>query len=152
MKLTPHSQKLADEWLSEGGELSELAEIMGVSRGGIGAEISGHCYRPIKDEDFSPFAIETYIDDDRRMRELVAGSPPTQDEMEVWRQAQRDMQEATRFFVWRVPFSREDLFVITIHRKDGYIDTIDGPFYSEDAALPFGEIVYDWWLAQVSSW
>lgn len=143
MKLTPHAQKLADEWLNEGGDLRDLAEILGISRGGIGAVVSGHCYRPIKDIDFSAFAIESYIDDDYRMRQLVAGSEPTEEEMEVWRQAQRDAQDSTRFFIWKVPFSRESLYLITIHSKNGYIDKVDGPFHSEEASLPFGEIVYD---------
>lgn len=144
MKLTPHAQKLADDWLEQDGDLAELAEILGVSRGGIGAELRGNCYRPVKDEDFSPMAIESFIDDEVRMRQLMANEiPPSEEEMEVWRQAQRDAQDATDFFIWKVPFSRESLFVCTVHRKNGYVDRIDGPFHSTDAALPYGEIVYD---------
>ena len=144
MNLTPYSQKLADDWLDQNGDLYELTEILGIARGGIGASSSGYRYRPIKDEDFSPFAIESFIDDDVRMRKLVSGeSSPTEEEMEVWRQAQRDAQDSTRFFVWKVPFTREELFLLTVHRKTGYVDKVDGPFHSEEASLPFGEIVYD---------
>lgn len=144
MKLTPHAQKLADDWLDQDGDLRDLAEILGISRGGLGAEIQGHCYREVRDEHFSPHAIESFIADEERLNQLIAGTvSPTDEEMEVWRQAQRDAQDNTRFFVWKVPFSRESLYICTVHGKNGYVDRIDGPFHSADASLPYGEIVLD---------
>lgn len=144
MKLTPHAQKLADDWLDQDGDLRELAEILGIARGGIGAEIQGHCYRPVNDEDFTPEAIESFIDDEYRMRQLKSREAlPTDEEMEVWRQAQRDAQPATRFYIWKVPFTRGERFISTIHGKNGYVDRMEGPFHSEDASMPYGEIVLD---------
>lgn len=144
MKLTPHAQKLADDWLDQDGDLRELTEILGIARGGIGAETSGHCYRPVNDEDFTPESIESFIDDDYRMSQLASGAAqPTDEEMEVWRQAQRDAQDATHFFIWEVPFTRGGLYISTVHGKNGYVDRAEGPFHSPDAAMPFGEIVFD---------
>jgi hypothetical protein len=144
MKLTPHAQKLADDWLDQDGDLRELVEIIGLSRGGIGAELKGRCYRPVHDTDFSPFAIESFINDDLRLRRLVAGQvKPTAEEMAVWRQAQWDAQETTAFFIWKVPFTRGARYILTMHGKNGYVEKVEGPFHSADAALPFGEIVYN---------
>lgn len=143
MKLTPHAQKLADDWLDQDGDLQELVEILGISRGGIGATVKGRCYRQIKDDDFTPYSIESFIDDAVRMRQLEAREIlPNEEEMEVWRQAQRDAQDSTQFFVWEVPFSREGLYISTIHGKNGYVDRVEGPFHSADASMPYGEIVF----------
>ncbi len=145
MKLTPHAQKLADEWLAEGyNDLDELAEILGIARGGIGAEAQGHCYRRINDDEFAPADLEDLIDDDDRLAQLIDGTATvTEEEMEIWRQAQREAQDATRFFIWKVPFTREELYMITIHRKNGYLDRADGLFHSAEATEPYGDVVYD---------
>ncbi|MDF1752647.1 MAG: hypothetical protein P1U89_07740 [Verrucomicrobiales bacterium] len=144
MKLTPHAQKLADDWLDQDGDLRELVEIIGISRGGVGAEIQGHCYRPVKDEDFTPHPIEDLIDSEDRFRKLESREVlPTKKELEAWREAQRESQDSTQFFVWEVPFTRGGLFISTIHGKNGFVDRIDGPFHSADASMPFGEIVLD---------
>ncbi|MDF1813908.1 MAG: hypothetical protein P1V20_17025 [Verrucomicrobiales bacterium] len=144
MKLTPHAQKLADDWLDEDGDLRELAEILGIARGGIGFESKGHCYRPVRDESFTPHSIEDFIDDKARFAALESGTAvPTEQELEAWRQAQREAQDSTLFFVWLVPFSRGGLYISTIHGKNGFVDRIDGPFHSADAAMPYGEIEFD---------
>lgn len=145
MKLTPYALKLADEWLNEeDGDLRELVEIIGVSRGGIDAELQGHCYREVRDDQFSAQMIESVIDDDRRFQLLVSGEvQPTEEELEAWREAHREAQPHTEFYVWKVPFSRESLYISTVHGKNGFVEKIDGPFHSADAALPYGEIVYD---------
>lgn len=144
MKLSPHAQKLADDWLArDGGDLRELADILGIARGGIGWESCGHCYQEVRDEDFSPHVIESFIDNDARIRQLAAGqAQPTAEELAVWRQARRDAQEATRFYIWKVPFSRGARFICTVHQKNGYVVRADGPFHSIAAALPCGEIVW----------
>lgn len=142
MKLSPFAQKQADDWLDNGGILPDLAEILGINRGKQGAYSSGHCYQAINDNDFSAHAIEEMVDDER-YRQLKSGDAPTEGEIGLWRQAARDAQEATRFFVWDVHFSRERLFVLSVHRKSGFIDRMDGPFHSVEAALPYGDIVYD---------
>lgn len=143
MKLNSHALKLADDWLDQDGDLRDLVQIIGVSRGGIGAELKGRCYRPVNDADFSPFAIESFIHDEVRLRRLVARQvKPTAEEMEVWRQAQRDAQDATAFFIWKIPFSRGPRYISTVHGKNGYVEKVEGPFHSAEAALPFGEIVY----------
>ena len=144
MKLTPHAQKQADEWLDKGGSPEELTEILGIARGGIGAGVSGHCYRAVNDKNFSVDAIEEMIEDEARVELLrVKRLEPTEEELEWWRQACREAQEATRFFIWKIPFTRESLFLCTVHRKNGYVDRIDGPYHSADAAMPYGEIVLD---------
>ncbi|MEO0414676.1 MAG: hypothetical protein AAF226_06970 [Verrucomicrobiota bacterium] len=142
MKLTPHAQELADAWLARGYDsLDDLAEILGIQRGGIGAEVEGHCYRRVDNAEFKPDEIEEFIDDDERLEALKLGkTAPSSEEIEAWRRVRKDAQPATHFYIWRVPFTQGYKFIVTIHRKNGYIDQIDGPFHSTDAAMPYGDI------------
>lgn len=107
--------------------------------GGIG--VAGFMY-PLRDTNFDPWRLEGRGVSDDRFAALTEGAPPTEDEVALWKEAERNRIHEDGEGAWhpailyRVTREGGDVLYAVVLQEDGgsWVDVF-GPFHTPKAAL-----------------